>query len=136
MLDFNHIPLCGLASDAAHSRKHKRTEFRVVDIATGKELIYKDLGNATTNIGEYLGIVEAVKYVLFEIGEKTTIYSDSFTAIAWFNDKYTASQRSNKDLLKGEMFLLATQEIIKDLVEVKYWDNKLWGETPADFGNK
>lgn len=51
----------GIAVDAAHSTKNRKTEFQGVDLKNGKTLFYCDLGNQTINIGEFLAIVEAVK---------------------------------------------------------------------------
>ena len=38
-------------------------------------------------------------------------------------------------LQKAEIFLKVMEARIKD-IEVLHWDNRLWGEIPADFGNK
>lgn len=54
----------GIAVDAAHSTKNRKTEFQGVDLKNGKTLFYCDLGNQTINIGEFLAIVEAVKYII------------------------------------------------------------------------
>ena len=64
-----------------------------------------------------------------------TIYSDSITAITWYRNKLTASSRRCPALQKAEIFLKVMEARIKD-VEVLHWDNRLWGEIPADFGNK
>ena len=130
------IPTSGICSDAAHSEKNKVTEYRVVDIETGKELSYANLGYQTTNIGEFLGLVAAIKIVVFDIKKKTTIYCDSKTAISWYKNKYTSSNKSNSDLMKASAFLLAMEDKISSMVDVVHWDSKLWGEIPADFGNK
>lgn len=128
-------PTEGIATDAAHSVKNKLTEYQGIDLATGKRLFYQNLGNKTVNIGEFLGVVEAVKYIIENDFQPRIIYTDSMTAIAWFNNKRTASKKKCKDLHKAEIFLKAfTWDI--DTIEVKHWDNQAWGETPADFGNK
>ena len=53
-------PTEGIAVDAAHSTKNLVTEFQGIDLATGEQIFYKNLGNQTVNIGEFLGVVEAV----------------------------------------------------------------------------
>lgn len=53
-------PVVGIATDGAHSAKERLTRFRAVDLSSGKELFSKAIGNWTNNIGEFLGIVEAV----------------------------------------------------------------------------
>ncbi|MTT23850.1 ribonuclease H, partial [Parabacteroides merdae] len=63
------------------------------------------------------------------------IYSDSITAVTWYQNRRTASSRHCPALLKAEIFLKAMEERIKD-IRVEHWDNRQWGEIPADFGNK
>lgn len=125
----------GIAVDAAHSMKNKKTEFQGVDLKTGKLLFYKDLGNQTINIGEFLAIVEGCKYIIENGFEPKRIFSDSVTAIAWFRNKKTASGKRNKHLMKAEIYLRAMAYWI-DEIEVVKWDNAAWGEIPADFGRK
>lgn len=125
----------GIAVDAAHSTKNKKTEFRGVDLKTGEILFYKDLGNQTVNIGEFLAIVEAVKYIIDHDFQPKVIFSDSTTAISWFKNKRTASGKRNPRLMKAEIYLRAIAYWV-DEIEVIKWNNQLWGETPADFKNK
>lgn len=125
----------GIAVDAAHSVKNKKTEFRGVDLKTGKVLFYKDLGNQTINIGEFLAIVEAVKYIIDHDFQPKVIFSDSTTAISWFKNKRTASGKRNPRLMKAEIYLRAIAYWV-DEIEVIKWDSQKFGEIPADFGNK
>lgn len=125
----------GIAVDAAHSMKQKKTEFCGVDLATGEIIFYKDLGNKTINIGEFLAIVEACKYIIANNYEPKRIFSDSQVAINWFKNKNAQSKKREKELDKALIYLRATYTWI-DEIEVIHWDNKSWGEIPADFGNK
>lgn len=125
----------GIAVDAAHSVKNRKTEFKGVDLKTGKLLFYKDLGNQTVNVGEFLAIVEAAKYIIEYDFRPKVIFSDSTTAISWFRNKRTASGKRNPELMKAEIYLRAIAYWI-DEIEVVKWDNRLWGENPADFGRK
>ncbi len=125
----------GVAVDAAHSIKNKKTEFRAVDLSTGEILFYEDIGNQTINIGEFLAIVEAVKYIIDYDFQPKIIFSDSTTAISWFRNKRTASGKRNSKLMKAEIYLRAMAYWV-DQIKVVKWDNKLYGEIPADFGNK
>lgn len=125
----------GIAVDAAHSTKNKKTEFKGVDLKTGKTLFYSDLGNQTINIGEFLAIVEAVKYIIDNDFQPKVIFSDSVTAISWFKNKRTASGKRNSRLMKAEIYLRAIAHWI-DEIEVVKWDNKEFGEIPADFNRK
>ena len=128
-------PICGIATDAAHSTKNGVTEYQGINLETGKRLFYRNLGNQTVNIGEFLGVVEAAKYIIENDFQPRIIYTDSMTAISWFNNKQTASNKKNKELQKAEIFLKALSYDV-DTIEVRHWDNRTWGETPADFGNK
>lgn len=125
----------GIAVDAAHSTKNKKTEFRGVDLKTGKVLFYSDLGNQTINVGEFLAIVEAVKYIIDHDFQPKVIFSDSTTAISWFKNKRTASGKRNPKLMKAEIYLRAIAYWV-DEIELVKWDNTIYGEIPADFGNK
>ena len=128
-------PTEGIATDAAHSIKRGVTEYQGINLATGERIFYKDLGNQTVNIGEFLGGVDAVKHIIENDFQPRVIYTDSLTAISWFNNKRTASNKKNKELQKAEIFLKALAADI-DTIEVRHWNNREWGETPADFGNK
>lgn len=128
-------PTEGLATDAAHSTKRSETEYQGINIATGERVFYNNLGNQTVNIGEFLAVVEGVKYIIENDFQPRIIYTDSQTAIAWFKAKSTASNKKNNALKKAELFLKALSADV-DTIEVRHWDNRRWGETPADFGNK
>jgi len=128
-------PIEGIATDAAHSTKRLVTEYQGINLATGERIFYRNLGEQTVNIGEVLGVVEAVKYIIEHDFQPRIIYTDSITAISWFYNKRTASKKKNKELQKAEIFLKAFASDV-DTIEVVHWNNKQWGETPADFGNK
>lgn len=129
------IPSEGIVTDGAHSLKRGVTEYQGFDIKTGKRLFYRNLGNKTVNIGEFLAVVEAAKYIIENDFQPRVIYTDSQTAISWFLSKRTASKKKCRDLQKAEIFLKALVYDI-DTIEVRHWDNAIWGENPADFGNK
>ena len=125
----------GIAVDAAHSTKNRMTEYRGIDLKTGQIIFYEKLGNQTVNIGEFLAIVEGVKHI-YETGyTPKVIFSDSMVAITWFVNRKTASGKRNMELMKAEAFIRIMDEKIKD-IKVIHWDNKAWGEIPADFGRK
>lgn len=125
----------GIAVDAAHSVKNRKTEFQGIDLKTGKAVFYEDLGNQTINIGEFLAIVAAVKHIIEYDYQPKVIFSDSNTAISWFNNKRTASGKRNMRLMKAEIYLRAMAYWVDEIKVVK-WDNSQWGEIPADFGRK
>lgn len=128
-------PTEGIATDAAHSTKRSVTEYQGVNLATGEVIFYENLGNQTVNIGEFLGVVAAAKYIIENDFQPRIIYTDSITALTWFQNKSTASKKRNKALQKAEIFLKALSADIES-IEVRHWDNQRWGETPADFCNK
>jgi ribonuclease HI len=128
-------PTKGITTDAAHSTKRSRTEYQGVDLETGERIFYRDLGNQTVNIGEFLGVVEAVKYIIENDYQPRIVYTDSITALTWFQQKRTASKKKNKELQKAEIFLRVFAADV-DTIEVAHWDNRTWGEIPADFDRK
>ena len=110
----------GIAVDASHSTKNKMTEYRGVDLRTGKELFREKLGNQT----------------IYETGYKpAVIFSDSMVAINWFVNRKTSSGKRNSRLMKAECYLRLMDEKIKD-IKVIHWNNDKWGEIPADFHRK
>lgn len=125
----------GIAVDAAHSTKNRKTEFKGVDLSTGELLFYEDLGNQTINIGEFLAIVAGIKYIIEHDFQPKVIFSDSVTAISWIKNKRTASQKRNPKLMKAEIYLRAMAYWI-DEIEILKWDNVKYGEIPADFQRK
>lgn len=128
-------PFEGIATDGAHSMKEGCTRYRGVDLKTGEEIFYENLGNKTVNIGEFLGVVAAIKYISEHDYTPRVVYTDSTTAIAWFQNKKTNSRKRNADLLRAEIFLRALALEIES-IEIVHWDSNVWGEIPADFGNK
>ena len=128
-------PVEGIATDGAHSSKNSLTSYRGVDLRTGEQLFLEHLGNQTINIGEFLGVVEAVKYIIGNDYRPKVIYTDSITAMTWVRNKKTASGKRYPDLKKAEIFLKAMSTQV-DQIQLIHWDNDVWGETPADFGNK
>lgn len=129
------IPAEGIAVDASHSTKNSVTEYQAMDLNSGERIFHKSLGNQTVNIGEFLGVVEAVKYIIENDFSPRIIYTDSITAITWFKNKKTGSAKKNRNLQKAEIFLkLFFYDV--DSIQVLHWDNKNWGEIPADFGRK
>lgn len=127
-------PATGIATDAAHSSRNKLTSYRGVIISENKEIFKNHIGNKTVNTGEFLGVVEAVKYII-ENDFIPVIYTGSATAITWFNTKKAASGKTYPELEKAEAYLKIMAERVNK-IQVLHWNNDLWGEIPADFGHK
>lgn len=125
-------PQEGIATDASHSMKNGLTRYRGIDLRTGLEIFHGELGNQTVNVGEFLGVVEAAKYIIENDYKPRIIYTDSLTAIAWFKQKRTASKRKLSALFKAEVFLQAISLSIEDIT-INHWEKDNWGETPADY---
>lgn len=130
-----NYPKEGITVDAAHSMKNGVTEYQAIDLKTGERLFYKNIGNQTTNIGEYLGLMETIKYVIENDFQPRIVYTDSMTAITWFRNKKTASKKRHADLQRSEIFLKVMDFDISS-IDVRHWNTSEWGENPADFGNK
>lgn len=130
-----HRPSAGIATDGAHSLKNKVTRYRGVDIKTGNEIFYESLGNKTVNIGEFLGVVAAIKYIIENKYNPRIIYTDSLTAITWVSNKKTASKKCSPDLKRAEIFLKVMASEI-DTIEIIHWNTSEWGEIIADFNEK
>ncbi len=128
-------PVEGIAVDASHSMKNGITQYRGIDLRTGEEIFHENLGNKTVNIGEFLGVVEAVKYIIEHDYTPRVVYTDSQTAISWFKTMAAASKRKSPAVFKAEVFLQAMSAEV-ETIEVVHWDKSAWGETPADFGLK
>lgn len=128
-------PKEGIATDASHSTKHGLTRFRGIDLKTGAEIFSENIGNQTVNVGEFLGVVAAVKYIIEHDYSPRVVYTDSMTAISWFRSKRTASRKKTAALLRAEVFLQVMSSLV-DTIRVEHWDNDDWGETPADYGMK
>nr|DAP98285.1 MAG TPA: RNAseH-like protein [Bacteriophage sp.] len=111
------------------------TRYRAVDLATGELLFERNIGNQTINIGEFLGVVEAAKYIIEHNFTPRIIYTDSQTALTWFQEKRTASRKKNSAVKKAEVFLKVMASEI-DRIKVIHWNTVDWGEIPADFNEK
>ena len=133
-------PTVGICADAAYSSKTKLLQFRVVNIESLEQLHINRFENCenATNIGEFLGLVRAIKYVL-DNKMDCHVYSDSATAISWVQSKRVKSDclqnAKNKEL---PPMIAAALEYLQsiNLPTIAKWHTHLWGEIPADFGNK
>lgn len=97
----------------------------------------------TNNIAEFLGLVEAIKY-LVNNNKPLMVYTDSVTAMAWVRDKSAnTTARSSGKLTKqldelisqAEEYLRLNHDKLSQLQVLK-WHTDKWGEIPADFGRK
>lgn len=134
------IDINGWAVDAACAGNPGKMEYRGVELMTGRELFHVGpFEQSTNNIGEFLAIVHALS-LMFRLGEKHTIYSDSVTGMAWVRNRKVKTQlernpKTEKSFQLMERALSWLNTHAYD-VKIRKWDTDRWGEIPADFGRK
>lgn len=134
------IDIDGWAVDAACSGNPGKMEYRGVDLKSGLELFrVGPFEQSTNNIGEFLAIVHALS-LMYQRGERHTIYSDSKTGMAWVRDrkvktKLARNAKTEKSFQLMERALSWLNSHHYD-VKIRKWDTDRWGEIPADFGRK
>jgi len=144
-------PLTGIAVDASTRGNPGPSEYKGVDIATGKILFHVKIDVATNNITEFIALSHAVIQAVKD-DIKIDIYTDSVTAISWIKKKSANSnllpgRNTQKaiDLLKRVEIGLKRLDIskvgsdellINSKISVLKWYTSEWGEIPADFGYK
>lgn len=134
------IDLGGWAVDAACAGNPGRMEYRGVELMTGRELFrVGPFEQSTNNIGEFLAIVHALS-LMFKLGERHTIYSDSVTGMSWVRNRKVKTQlernpKTEKSfkLMERALSWLNTHQVD---VNIRKWETERWGEIPADFGRK
>lgn len=120
-------PTIGFVADGIHCRKEKVTRVRVINLATGEEIVNRTIGNRTKTIGKFLAIVEAVKYILRHPEAPRIIYSDNLVAISWYHNKRTTLYQSDAEVDVAIIFLKVMCAKTRD-IEVRCWDNRKWGD--------
>lgn len=122
----------------------KNCEFQAVWYPSGKkQFSSKVFEGGTNNIAEFLALVLGIKY-LKDNNLPLIIYTDSTTAMAWFENKKanTTARQTGKlteeleQLLnRSEQYLIKNEALMKT-IKIMKWETKDWGEIPADFGRK
>lgn len=133
-------PDYGLCVDASYLPKKQILEFRGILLHENNRIVFSEKINtkATNNIGEFLAIYYAIKY-LYDNKIKMPVYSDSITAISWIRKKHVnttfTDDNSNKifELIYQALEFLYTNDIDTEIIR---WKTKQWGEIPADYGRK
>ena len=135
-----HPPMIpSLCVDAACSGSPGPLEYRGVLTETGQQIFRAGpFTDGTNNVGEFLAIVEAVKW-LEAHRRDWPIYSDSQNAIGWIKagkcNTKLARTRANVKLFE---MIARAEEALKTFKahRILKWDTQAWGEIPADFGRK
>lgn len=156
LLTLQDKPTEGICSDASYLKTKNLLRWRVVEITTGEEVDRKGYTGAVTsyltNIGEFLGIIAAMKYrdslahnpySLEQVRRMFPIYSDSKVAIGWVQGMYVNTHLSKDDELIWREVVAGLQYLksypLNLDANIFHWHTAAWGNIPADFmekGNK
>lgn len=134
------VDLNGWAVDAACAGNPGKMEYRGVELMSGREIFrVGPFEQSTNNIGEFLAIVHALS-LMYKLGERHTIYSDSMTGMAWVRNRKVKTQlqrnaRTEQSFRLMERALSWLNTHSYD-VKIRKWETDRWGEIPADFGRK
>ena len=127
--------------DGAYSSSTEVMEFSIKDTATGKLILTKSYDGGTNNLAEFLGLVNAMAYLLEnKQNRQKIIYTDSKTALAWVKSGKinTSYDLENNYILQQDiqeaLFFLSLNPLYN--FTLKKWDTVNWGEIPSDFGRK
>jgi len=144
-------PKNGIAVDASTRGNPGPSEYKGIDISSGKTLFHIKIGIATNNITEFIALSHAVLYAT-KNKISCDIYTDSVTAISWLYKKNANSKLSDGRNTKTAIDYLhrvesalkelniikksADEIMINDTIYILKWYTSEWGEIPADFGFK
>lgn len=125
--------------DAACSGVPGPTEYQAFLMPEKTLLFSNQIGWATNNIGEFLGIVHALAHQE-KHGSHLPVYSDSLTAISWVRNKKaktnlerTPETKKAWELLERAITWLHNHTLKAPVLK---WETESWGENPADYGRK
>ena len=129
-----------IAVDVGCRGPHGPMEYRGIDLKSNKMIFeYGPYKVGTSNIGEFLAIVEALKY-LTSTGENKIIYSDSKVAMGWVRKKIcnTTLEDNDKTMEIHAMIDSGLNWLKNNKYSIKIvkWNTAKWGEIPADYGRK
>ena len=133
-----------ICTDAACQGNPWNLERRWVHTKTGKELFRSHVySEGTVNIGEYIALLQWLKYLIDTQKSDRIIYTDSRVAIAWIKNGKHRSQlnRTNNNIKikhvldQWELRYDQNSIYIKKMKIVKRKTKERW-EIPADFGRK
>ena len=142
-------PKTGIVVDGSTRGNPGPSEYRGLDLETGKVLFHKKIGISTNNITEFIALGHAVLLSLQQ--SEITIYSDSQTALSWLKKKSVNTELPISDKTKiSQDYCDRILSKVKDLhiefngidliinnnITVSKWYSSEYGEIPADFGYK
>ena len=126
-------PKKGYVVDGSTRGNPGPSKYKIFCLETNKVIYESDLiGVTTNNVTEFLAICHCV-YVLDKKNKlELPIYSDSQTAISWFNKK----EVNTSCIALNHRIKKALEYIRYKKVSLNKWHTSVWGENPADFGLK
>lgn len=130
-----------ISVDAACSGNPGIMEYRAVETLSGVEIFHMGpFKGGTNNVGEFLALIHALALLKKNNDAKTSIYTDSRTALSWLRNrkvkttlKQTSYNKAVFTLLSKAIKWMNSNEVQNPIIK---WDTKNWGEIPADFGRK
>jgi ribonuclease HI len=134
-------PNKGLAVDASLTKSRITDSIGLgyikgVDLETGEIAFELEIpGETTNNIAEYLAIHRGLEWCI-ENKKSPLIYSDSLNAIGWAKKAFCGTKYHSPDSKQRLAILKADRRLKEESFSIYWWENKNWGETPADFGRK
>ena len=134
-------PSKGLAVDASVTKSRITDStgpgyIKGVDLETGEIVFELQIpGETTNNIAEYLAIHRGLEWCI-ENNKPPLIYSDSLNAIGWSKKAFCGTKYHSPDNKQRLAILRADRRLKEESFLIYWWENKNWGETPADFGRK
>lgn len=127
-------PKKGIAVDVGCKGNPGKAEFRGVDIETGKILFHVTIpGLSTNNIGEYLAAVTGLRYAQ---KRGLQVYSDSMTAISWVRKRECRTKHVVDNDQQNSLIQLAEIYLKTKGGKIQFWNNKAFGEIPADLSGR
>ena len=122
-------------------RAYGAVDWQCVDLATGEVVVRSEVyPEGTNNIGEFVAVIDALRYLHKRGRIKEPVYTDSQIAMAWHRRAYPRTKHPRRKA--SEPLFAAMDKAVQWLKEVRppnpvlHWKKDLWGETPADFGRK
>jgi ribonuclease HI len=141
------IPTTGIVVDASCIKGRTDgyyygiTEWNGFDLGSKKTIFgSRAFPRANANIGEFLAIVDALHWLHQRGDTFTAVYSDSRTALSWFGKKGPKTTFPKDDHTRTIWTIMdGASDWLKGACPpnpVLFWDNRSWGENPADYGRK
>lgn len=133
----SHYPQFGIAVDGYCLGNPGQGGYQGICLQTKKILFKRNYMHITNNLAEFLGVCHALGYA--KKNDLSVVYSDSNTALTWARSRKPSTGINpikGKDALEDMKKCLMWLDEQKRIPLLLKWETKLWGEIPADFGNK